>query len=956
MSDEILGVRAELDLSRWSRNVSTIISDTTRVDSSLDRIVNAANEAENALSGISGGASADISISVDDSQIVDAETAIEDIGSAEPQVDVSVDDEPIIQAADDVEAIDDTEPQILPFVDDEPIIQATEDVQAIDDVEPQVEVKTEDQDDSLQTISNKLDTIRNIGIISLTLNAIGNLPDILDRLEHLPGVNAVVDMQQAMAILEARTGQAGDAARTLIDDIYIKGFAQSRQQVAELVAEAQQLGVPLDQVATAVGNTLSIAKANGADASQTLQATEALMTSFGLSASEAGDLITAGFQNGANAGNDFLATVDASSTAFAGMNFTGEQFVGTLTSGMENGFRNTQSVAMAVKNLSNNVSDLNNNAAQTALTTIGAPTASQGQEMGAQFVDDVLTGVQNAAPEKQTELINALFGGRAGTEVGNTALLGIDPNTAFDGLEGSAKDAADAIQNTLGAQVNKLFETLDTKIGQFLSSGGLNLSQKIEEWTKDFQTFFDLINQGVPVGRAIEIAFKIPGFEDALGTFESAIGNLEIALLQAASSIASALGKTDIADSINQEITRLATGQFQFDLQLANNGADVATDIQTAVNRGVGNSTIGQQIGQAVQNALSTGNVNQAQTIINGAQSTSAPLSPEEEAQIQNRMLAFHQSYERAAQDLGITIPITTEVDTSASQASVDAAIQQMWHQAFTDLNSGDTGAAEAIADILADPALASRVNPELVAALKTQIQMAIDAAKEQYGREEAGRQTTRLDEADQNQYASPAAPVNQFADTMNQRLPEVQNQMGQTSDIVRQRTVDMGGDFSSLNTTGQTQLTGPTGLTNWWEQLQVKVTDVYNVIMPWITQMQQGMTDINSAAQNLSSTPPTGGGTGGTGGGAIGGSIASTKLVGEHGAELYTPDRAGYIINAANTDSILSALAGVLNGGSGQVNNNQRSTIFNQYVTVQSSAQAASTMQGVGNALRGFG
>ncbi len=936
MADDVIGVKAELDLSQWSRNISTVISSSDRVESSFDQIVDAANRAEDALGSIGGDVTADISISVDEGSISTAEEDIAALGDIAPDVEVNV--------------------------DEEPIATATDDVAAIGEVDPEVSVQTEDQNNQLKAISDKLDQIKAIDIIHLAIDVAGNLPEMLDRLEHLPGVNSVVDMQQAMAVLEARTGAAGDAARTLIDDIYIRGFAESRTQVAELVAEAEQLGVPLDQVATAVSNTLSIAKANGADASQTLQSTEALMTSFGVSANQAGDLITAGFQRGANAGNDFLTTVDASATAFAGMNFTGEQFVGTLVSGMDNGFRNTQSVAMAVKNLSNNVSDLSNTATQQALSTIGVPTAGPAQDMGAQFVDDVLTGIQNAAPAKQTELVNAIFGGRAGTEVGNTALLGIDPNTAFSGLEGSAKDAADAIQNTLGAQVKLLFETLDTKIGQFLSSGGLNLSQKIEEWTKDFQTFFDLINQGVPAGRAIEIAFQIPGFEDALGTFESSIGNLEIALLQAASSIASALGKGDIAEGINREITRLATGQFTFDLQIANTTDQVEQVIQTAFSRGVGESTMSQQLNQAVDDALSNGEAGHAQALIGGANQAANPtLSAQEEADIAyNQRLGL--SRESAASVAGISLPPNIAVDTSAAQANVDATVQNMWRQAFLDLNAGDVGAASAIANMLSDPALASQVNPQLIAALKTQIQLAIDAAKEQYGREESGRQQSRVDIADQGQAISgpnapmgPEAQMTGLATTATTQLPIVRDQVEQTGNIIHTRTADMGGDINTLNTTGQTELTGPTGLTNWWEQLQSKVTDVYNTIMPWITQMQQGMTLINQSAQNLSGTPPQTPTAPPTGGSAIGGPIASTHLVGEKGPELYTPDRAGYIVNAANTESILSALAGVLNGGGGSVNNNQRSATVNQYITVQSNAQAVSTMQGVGNQLRGF-
>lgn len=163
--------------------------------------------------------------------------------------------------------------------------------------------------------------------------------------------------------------------------------------------------------------------------------------------------------------------------------------------------------------------------------------------------------------------------------------------------------------------------------------------------------------------------------------------------------------------------------------------------------------------------------------------------------------------------------------------------------------------------------------------------------------------------------------------------------------------------DMTTLNQTGQEQLTGPTGLTTWWDQFKTVVQNVYNTINPLISNLAQGMSQMNSSMKSVQSgaagtatpNPVTGHGF------ASGGRISDRALVGEHGPELFTPSRAGYIVNSANTESILSALAGVLSGGVNHVQNNQRSATVNQYVTVQGNAQAASAMMNVGDALRGF-
>lgn len=163
--------------------------------------------------------------------------------------------------------------------------------------------------------------------------------------------------------------------------------------------------------------------------------------------------------------------------------------------------------------------------------------------------------------------------------------------------------------------------------------------------------------------------------------------------------------------------------------------------------------------------------------------------------------------------------------------------------------------------------------------------------------------------------------------------------------------------DMTILNATGKDQLTGPNGLTAWWDKLEQKIQDVYAVISPLISQLATDITTVNQGAQNLSTTPPNtppGGSGAPPGGQATGGQAFGTHFVNESGTELLTSDRRGYVINAANTHSLFAAVEAALSGGlQPQKAGNTYNTPINFYT--QGEAQVDRDAAIVAQRLRGF-
>jgi Phage-related minor tail protein len=87
----------------------------------------------------------------------------------------------------------------------------------------------------------------------------------------------------------------------------------------------------------------------GADLPGSLDASRQLMTNFGLSSEQAMDVLTAGFENGLNVGDDFLDTLREYSPMFANLGFDADDTLSIINRGLEAGARNSDLVADAVK-------------------------------------------------------------------------------------------------------------------------------------------------------------------------------------------------------------------------------------------------------------------------------------------------------------------------------------------------------------------------------------------------------------------------------------------------------------------------------------------------------------------------------------------------------------------------------------------------------------------------------
>lgn len=213
------------------------------------------------------------------------------------------------------------------------------------------------------------------------------------------------------------------------------------------------------------GKVLNVAQAFDQDLGGTTRAVGQLMrTGLAKNADEALDIITRGFQTGADKSEDFLDTLNEYGTQFRKLGLDGETATGLITQGLKAGARDADIVADALKEFgirSQEAIETLDSKGRPRLTALGEAFAGLGldgykmqDQIGAggkkaaaatDLILDRLRNVPNAVDRNTTAV--ALFGTQA-EDLGD-ALYALDPSEAAKGL-GQVGGAADKMGKDLG--------------------------------------------------------------------------------------------------------------------------------------------------------------------------------------------------------------------------------------------------------------------------------------------------------------------------------------------------------------------------------------------------------------------------------------------------------------------------------------------------------------------------
>ncbi|MFF9690223.1 phage tail tape measure protein [Streptomyces sp. NPDC014623] len=289
-----------------------------------------------------------------------------------------------------------------------------------------------------------------------------------------------LEQNKSNARLAARLGLDPKESQRLgkiAGSVFSKGYGESIDQVNDSLHTLAQNGVvainaPRKQIEGLTKSALNLSEAFGVDVSASARAAGQLIkTGMVKDAKGAFDLITAGFQSGADKSEDFLDTLNEYGTQFRDLGLNGAQAVGLLTQGLKAGARDGDIVADALKEFAIRAKDgsetsaagfkaIGLNAAQmTATFAKGGPSAAAGLDL----VLDKLRAMPDPAARSQAAV--ALFGTQAEDLQG--ALFSLDPSKAVGAL-GRVGGAADSMGKTLHGNATNSFEVFRRTVMQGL--------------------------------------------------------------------------------------------------------------------------------------------------------------------------------------------------------------------------------------------------------------------------------------------------------------------------------------------------------------------------------------------------------------------------------------------------------------------------------------------------------
>jgi hypothetical protein len=350
-----------------------------------------------------------------------------------------------------------------------------------------------------------------------------------------------IEQQDVSRALQATLGLTPDEAAqagAIAGRIYAQNYGESREQVGSaLTTLSNTSGLPVtdQQIQDATRSALNLASAFEVDVSESARAAGVLVrTDLVDTLGEAYALITAGFQNGANAGDDFLDVLTEYGSTFARLGLSGEDAVGLITQAMDAGVSTADFAADALRETGIRVRE---GAEETteALQTIGLDAGKiegafrKGGSGAADALDQIFTALRTTDDAAVRNAAGAALLGGQYEDIGD-ALLAMDPSTAAAGLgdvNTAASNLDSALSSGLGPSVDAIkrgFEGLVTEAGAQLVnrfgpdvegvldriSGGIStLQDDLPGLASDFATFAttgDLTG----LGTRLETAFGLP--------------------------------------------------------------------------------------------------------------------------------------------------------------------------------------------------------------------------------------------------------------------------------------------------------------------------------------------------------------------------------------------------------------------------------------------------------------
>lgn len=369
------------------------------------------------------------------------------------------------------------------------------------------------------------------------------------------GFASNLDLEAGRAKLGAQLGltatkseQVGKSAGKL----YAANYGASMEEVNNTIGSVIQnidgmreaSAESLENIAKKVSNLQTVT--GESSEAITRAVSQMLRTGLAKNADEALDIVTKGFQNGANKSEDFLDTLNEYGTQFRKMGIDGTMATGLISQGLKAGARDGDLVADSIKEFSIRAID-GSESTKEGFKAIGLSAKGMQRDLAAGgpaaqkalgLTLDKLRAVKD--PAERSAIAVQLFGTQA-EDMGD-ALYALDTDTAAKGL-GKVAGAAEEMDKTLGSTGQARIESM---------------KRGFEQWTQEMAGSEGALGSitGVVVG------FAGPGLAMAgsVGAMVSGLAAMNVGALASAASTAASTTATIIWSGVTKAAGLVASG------------------------------------------------------------------------------------------------------------------------------------------------------------------------------------------------------------------------------------------------------------------------------------------------------------------------------------------------------------------------------------------------------------
>lgn len=387
---------------------------------------------------------------------------------------------------------------------------------------------------------------------------------------------AALDFDKASGQIQAELGLSESKAKELNDtakELWEDGFGDSIGSVSSKIAGVTRSLGDLGKVDLYyVTKGLDLFEQRGwADQQESLRAIKVLMEQFGMSASEAMDYLTKGFQENLNFSGEFLDTISEYSTYFNEFGFDADQMFAKLKSGAESGAFQLDKVGDAMKEFSLRAKD-GSKTSEESFKALGLNANKMTKEFNAggdtakKAFETVVKALKNTEDETVRNTASVGLFGTQFEDLGEKAFDAmLEAGKGLKDVEGATKKASDALRDNFGTRATKIWRNFveDMEpVGEILLDVAEDILPKVAETVGDVtEAFEDLSPEGKNTALAIGgIAATAGPTLITLGALTSGLGSVSKMVSPLIPMLGSGAGFTGVLSKIPGPVGLVATG------------------------------------------------------------------------------------------------------------------------------------------------------------------------------------------------------------------------------------------------------------------------------------------------------------------------------------------------------------------------------------------------------------